>query len=55
MQEPFARGEGAEGAGLGLTVVRRFAEMHGGDVKISSARHRGVKALLRLPAGATSG
>jgi signal transduction histidine kinase len=55
MLDPFVRGEGAEGAGLGLSVVRRFVDMHGGDVKISSARHRGVKALLRLPAGAASG
>ncbi len=55
LQQPFVRGSGAEGAGLGLTVVRRFVEMHGGTIKISSARHRGVKVLLRLPADGPSG
>lgn len=53
VQDAFVRGDGADahgpGAGLGLTLVRRFIEMHGGDVQISSQRHRGTTVTIRLP------
>jgi len=42
------------GLGLGLTVVRRIAELHGGRVEVHSVGPgRGCEFVLRLPAGAT--
>jgi len=53
VQEPFVRGAGADaygpGAGLGLTLVRRFVELHGGSVHIASQRNRGTSVTIRLP------
>jgi two-component system cell cycle sensor histidine kinase PleC len=54
--EPFehaGRGEGAEhakGAGLGLTLVKAFAELHGGALKLESHPGQGFCAALTLPA-----
>lgn len=52
--QPFQRGaapEGEpEGAGLGLTVVKSFVELHGGRVEIGANRDRGTTVTLRLPA-----
>lgn len=56
IQEPFehaGRGEGAEhakGAGLGLTLVKAFAELHGGILELHSAPGQGFGARLTLPA-----
>jgi len=45
----FARAEG--GLGLGLTLVRRLVEMHGGTVDVRSAGiNQGSEFILRLPA-----
>ena len=45
----FARAEG--GLGLGLTLVRRLIEMHGGTVEVWSAGvNQGSEFILRLPA-----
>jgi signal transduction histidine kinase len=56
VQQPFARGMDADaygpGAGLGLTLVRQIAKLHGGDVAISSLRHRGTTVTLRIPLAA---
>jgi len=54
--EPFehaGRGEGAEhskGAGLGLTLVKAFAELHGGALELSSSPGDGFCATVTLPA-----
>jgi signal transduction histidine kinase len=52
--QAFVRGTGAEahgpGAGLGLALVRRFIEMHGGSVEISSQRNRGTTVTIHFPA-----
>jgi len=46
--QTFDRPEG--GLGLGLTLVKRLVEMHGGSVSASSAgRHRGSEFVVRLP------
>lgn len=54
--EPFehaGRGDGsqhAKGAGLGLTLVKAFAELHGGRLELDSAPGQGFTAALILPA-----
>lgn len=54
--EPFRQLDEAfnrrfEGTGLGLPLARRLAEMHGGQLRIISARSEGTTATLMLPAG----
>jgi signal transduction histidine kinase/ActR/RegA family two-component response regulator len=39
-----------EGAGLGLTLARRFVEMHGGRIWVESEVGRGSRFILTLPA-----
>jgi signal transduction histidine kinase len=43
-----------EGTGLGLPLVRRIAEQHGGSVEIRSAPGRGTTVTMVLPAPAGS-
>jgi signal transduction histidine kinase/ActR/RegA family two-component response regulator len=38
-----------QGTGLGLTLVRRFVEMHGGRVGVESIPERGSRFLIDLP------
>lgn len=52
--EPFWRADVAEtgvsrGAGLGLSIVRSLAEMHGGEVSVRSVKGRGSTFEVRLP------
>jgi signal transduction histidine kinase len=42
---------GTGGAGLGLTLVRRLIELHGGAVELKSVPNRGTTVTCRLPAG----
>jgi signal transduction histidine kinase len=44
------RGEARGGAGLGLSIVRSFAALHGGTVDIASEEGHGVTVTCRLPA-----
>ena len=53
--EPFGQVENAitkkyEGTGLGLPLARRFAELHGGNIVISSAKGSGTSVRVQLPA-----
>jgi len=53
--EPFYRGRYAidrqiHGNGLGLSLVRRIAEAHGGRVTVKSARGEGTTFTIHLPA-----
>jgi len=53
--EPFVRGRGAmaaqtHGFGLGLSLVKRVAEAHGGSVSVESAPGQGAAFTLDLPA-----
>jgi signal transduction histidine kinase len=52
--EPFWQGDPnvsrrSEGTGLGLTISRKFMELHGGSLEIDSAESRGTVATIRFP------
>ena len=49
--EPFYRPPGTRvaGSGLGLAVVKRIAEVHGGGVSVTRAMPQGLKVSLNLP------
>lgn len=50
--EPFQQGANAKGrvgTGLGLAVVKRFAELHGGMLDIQTALDKGTKVEVSLP------
>jgi signal transduction histidine kinase len=44
-----SRGSHHRGAGLGLSIVRSFVELHGGTVKIDSAVGRGTTVICLFP------
>jgi len=51
----FVRGRqppGEDGAGLGLTLVKRFVELHHGRVELASKPGEGTTVTVRLPGGA---
>jgi two-component system, cell cycle sensor histidine kinase PleC len=53
--EPFEQGgrtttDHAAGAGLGLTLVKAFSELHGGTLTVHSAPGEGFTAAIELPA-----
>ena len=44
-----ARTQNAAGSGLGLTLARDTARMHGGDVRLAQSPLGGLRAILRIP------
>lgn len=50
--EAFYRGKNASsrpGSGLGLVVVKRCVELHGGTIQLQSAENVGTTVIVRLP------
>lgn len=52
--EPFGQIESVltrshEGTGLGLSLVRTFIQLHGGDILIESAKGKGTSICLKFP------
>ena len=54
--QSFERGAGPRsgrtGAGLGLSLVKSFVELHGGRVEIESEPDKGTTVICRLPVAA---
>jgi len=50
--KPFVRGDKARsgvGVGLGLSIVARAAELHGGELLLRNGERGGFVATLRIP------
>jgi signal transduction histidine kinase len=48
--EPFRQGEGSSGGmGIGLSLVQRFAELHGGSARVEDAPAGGARFVVSLP------
>jgi signal transduction histidine kinase len=49
--EPFRQGDGSSGRGMGigLSLVQRFAELHGGTARIEDAASGGARFVVDLP------
>jgi len=52
--QPFEQGgrsttDHEHGAGLGLTLTKAFAEVHGGALSIASEHGKGFTAVIELP------
>lgn len=45
-----ARSRRQHGAGIGLALVKRIAEIHGGELQIQSEEKRGTRVTISLPA-----
>jgi signal transduction histidine kinase len=48
--EAFQQGQAARGGvGIGLSLVRRFAELHGGSARVEDRRGGGARFVVRIP------
>ncbi|HET9249697.1 MAG TPA: ATP-binding protein, partial [Actinomycetota bacterium] len=53
--EPFRQGTsaGGRGVGIGLSLVRKFAELHGGTAHVEDGEHGGARFVITLPGDVT--
>src|SRR5271157_829240 len=49
-----SRSQGSGGTGLGLSIVQSIAQLHGGDVEISSQLGQGTRVTLHIPVSGAS-
>jgi signal transduction histidine kinase len=49
-----ARGNGADGAGLGLAIARWIADAHGARIDVTSTAGQGTRVAIRFPAAVSS-
>ena len=47
--ESHSQGSRHRGAGLGLSIVRSFVELHGGTVTLDSAVGQGTRVVCEFP------
>jgi len=40
-----------KGSGLGLPIVKKIVEGHGGNVRVENGPEKGVQVIVTLPAG----
>ena len=53
--EPFLQGDPSHGGvGIGLSLVRRFAQLHGGDAHVEDREGGGARFIVSLPGSVTS-
>ena len=55
--DPFFRGQRAvqdqvHGTGLGLNLVKKIVEAHGGTIRVKSAPMKGAEFIVRIPEAA---
>jgi two-component system, OmpR family, sensor histidine kinase KdpD len=50
--EPFMRGDGSTGAGLGLAIARAIVEAHGWTIRIADEPGGGAAVVIELPGAA---
>lgn len=48
--ERFYKGEGSQGSGLGLSMVKEIVEQYGGSISITSEKDKGTMSTIELPA-----
>lgn len=46
---PFVKGHDSSGSGLGLSIVSRIAERHGGSLSLSNVNNCGARAVISIP------
>ncbi len=45
---PFVKGHGSKGSGLGLSIVNRIVKQHGGSLSLSNAEDSGARAMISI-------